>query len=36
MIYAHISDDHLENLVNLIPQSNLVTDLVTKAKKENI
>jgi hypothetical protein len=30
MIYAPVSDDHLENLVNLLPAPNLVTDLVTK------
>jgi len=30
MIYAPVSDDHLENLVNLLPATNLVTHLVTK------
>ena len=30
MVYAHVSDDHLEHLINKLPEANLVTDLVTK------
>jgi integrase len=33
MVYAHVSDDHLEHLINKLPEANLVTDLVTKNEK---
>ena len=35
IIYDHISDKHLENLVNLLQETNLVTDLVAKKSFKN-